>query len=57
MFFCLLGAKITKIGIQNQKLIVSDDYQKFLANFDWFLSLFIISDVKPKLSPVKLKLC
>ena len=27
----------------------------FLANFDWFLSIFQISDVKPELPPVKLK--
>ena len=43
------------IGIQNPKLIVTYDYQQFLAYFDWFLSLFQISDVKPELSPVKLK--
>ena len=54
-FFGLFWAKMTKIGIQNPKLIVTNDYQKFLAHFDWFLSLFKISDVKPKLSPVKLK--
>ena len=48
-------AKMTTIGIQNPKLIVTNDYQQFLANFDWFLSLFQIFDVKPELSPVKLK--
>ena len=47
---------MTKIGIQNPKLIVTNDYQQFLAHFDWFLSIFQISDVKPELSPVKLKL-
>ena len=46
---------MTKIGIQNPKLIVTNDYQKFWAHFDWFLSLFQISDVKPELSPVELK--
>ena len=48
---------MTKIGIQNPKLIVTNDYQQFLANFDWFLLLFQISDVKPDLSLVKLKVC
>ena len=38
------------IGIQNQKIIVTNDYQQFLAHFDGFLSLFQISDVKPELS-------
>ena len=56
-FFGLFGAKMTKIGIQNPKLIVTNDYQQFLAHFDWFLSIFQISDVKPELSPVKLKVC
>ena len=46
---------MTKIGIQNPKLILTNDYQKFWEHFDWFLSLFQISDVKPELSPVKLK--
>ena len=46
---------MTKIGIQNPKLIVTNDYQKFWAHFDWFLSLFQISDVKPELLPVELK--
>ena len=49
------GAKMNKIGIQNPKLIVTNDYQKFWAHFEWFLSLFQISDVKPELSPVELK--
>ena len=48
---------MTKIGIQNPKLIVTNDYQKFWAHFDWFLSLFQISDVKPELLPVELKVC
>ena len=46
---------MTKIGIQNPKLIVINDNQQFLAHFDRFLSIFQISDVKPELSPVKLK--
>ena len=45
------------IGIQNPKLIVTNDYQQFLAHFDWFLALFQISDVKHELLPVKLKEC
>ena len=36
------------IGIQNPKLIVTNDYQQFVA-------LFQISDVKPELLLVKLK--
>ena len=43
------GLKMTTICIQNPKIIVTDDYQQFLAHFDWFLSLFQISDVKPVL--------
>ena len=54
-FFGLFWAKMTKIGIQNPKLIVTNDYQKFWTHFDWFLSLFQISDVKSELSPVELK--
>ena len=48
-FFGLFRAKMTKIGIQNPKLIVTNDYQQFLAYFEWFLALFQISDVKPEL--------
>ena len=54
-FFGLFWAKMTKIGIPNPKLNVTNDYQHFLAHFEWFLSLFQIYDVKPELSPVKLK--
>ena len=54
-FFGLFRAKMNTIGIQNPKLIVTNDYQQFLAHFDWFLSIFQISDVKLELSPVKLK--
>ena len=48
---------MTKIGIQNPKLIVTNDYQKFWAHFDLFLSLFQISDVEPELLLVELKVC
>ena len=44
------GAKMTIIGIQNPKLIVTNDYQQFLPHFEWFLAHFQISDVKPELS-------
>ena len=37
---------MTKIDILNLKLIVPDDYQQFLAHFEWFLALFHISDEK-----------
>ena len=47
--------KMTTIGIQNPKQIVTNDYQQFLAHFDRFLSLFQISDIKPELSPVEVK--
>ena len=58
-FFGLFRAKMTTddYSIQNPKIIVMNDSQQFLANFDWFLSLFQISDVKPELLPVKLKVC
>ena len=56
-FFGLFWAKMTKIGIQNPKLIVTNDYQKIWAHFDWFLSLLQISDVKPELLLVELKAC
>ena len=39
---------LTTIGIQNPKLIVTIDYQEFLAHFEWFLALFQIFDVKPE---------
>ena len=55
-FFGLFWAKMTKIGIQNPKLIVANDYQQFLAHFEWFLSLFQISDVKYEFLLVKLKI-
>ena len=46
---------MTTICIQNPKLIVSNDYQQFLTHFEWFLALFHISDVNPKLSLIKQK--
>ena len=46
-YFGFFWATMTKIGIQNPKLIVTNDYQQFLAYSDWFLSIFQISDVKP----------
>ena len=48
-FFGLFRAKMNTIGIQNPKLIVTNDYQQFLAHFEWFLALFQISDVNPEL--------
>ena len=54
-FFGFFWAKMTKIGIPNPKLNVTNDYQHFLAHFEWFLSLFQIYDVKPELLPVKVK--
>ena len=49
-FFGLIRAKMTIVGIQNPKLIVTNDYQQFLPHFEWFLAHFQISDVKPELS-------
>ena len=48
---------MTKIDFLNLKLIVPNNYQQFLVHFEWFLALFQISDVKPELSPVELKVC
>ena len=45
-FFGLFRAKMTTIGIQNPKLIVTNDNQQFWVHFEWFLSHFQISDVK-----------
>ena len=56
-FFGLFRAKMDTFGIQNPKLIVTNDFQQFLTHFEWFLALFQISDVKPELSPVELKVC
>ena len=35
-FLAFLEAKMTKIDILNQKLIVSNDYQQFWVQFEWF---------------------
>ena len=56
-FLAFLGAIMAKIDIQNSKQIVTNDYQQLLAHFEWFFALFQISDVKPELSPVELKVC
>ena len=45
-FLAFFEAKMTKIVILDQKLIVPNDYQQFWVHFEWFLSLFQISDVK-----------
>ena len=50
-------AKMTTIGIQNPKIIVTNDYQQFWHILSGFLALFQISDVNPELSPVELKVC
>ena len=46
---------MTKKGIQNPKLIVTNNYQQYLAHFEWFKSLFHISDVKHEFLKFKLK--
>ena len=48
-------AKIAKIDILNLKLIVPDDYQQFLAHFEWFLALFIFLMLTLELSWFKRK--
>ena len=35
---------MAKIGIQNPKLNVTNDYHQFLAHFDWLWSVFQISE-------------
>ena len=45
-FLVFFEAKMTKIVILGQKIIVPNDYQQFWVHFEWFLSLFQISDVK-----------
>ena len=54
-FLAFFEAKMTKIVILDQKLIVPNDYQQFWVYFDWFLSLFQTLDVKYLLSLFKLK--
>ena len=45
-FLAFFEAKMTKIVILDKKLIVPNDYQQFWVHFEWFFSLFQISDVK-----------
>ena len=45
-FSAFFEAKMTKNVILDQKIIVPNDYQQFWVHFEWFLSLFQISDVK-----------
>ena len=45
-FLAFFEAKLTKIGILDQKLIVPNDYQEFWVHFEWFLSLFQNLDIK-----------
>ena len=45
-FLAFFEAKMTKIVILDQKLIVPNDYLQFWAHFEWFSSLFQISEVK-----------
>ena len=45
-FLAFFEAKLTKIGILDQKLIIPNDYQQFWVHFEWFLALFHISDDK-----------
>ena len=45
-FLAFFDAKMTKIVILDQKLIVTNDYLQFWAHFEWSLSLFQISEVK-----------
>ena len=46
VFLAFFEAKMTKIVILDQKLIVPNDYLLFWAHLEWFLSLFQISEVK-----------
>ena len=39
VFLAFFEAKVTKIVILDQKLIVPNDYQQFWVHFDWFLSI------------------
>ena len=55
-FLAFFEAKMTRIVILDQKLIVSNDYLQFWVHFEWFLSLFQILDVKYLFSLFKLKI-
>ena len=46
---------MNKIVILDHKLIVPNDHKQNWVYFEWFLSLFQISDEKYELSPVALK--
>ena len=56
-FLAIFEAKMTKIVILDQKLIVPSDYQQFWVHFHWFLSLIQTLDEKYLLSLFKLKVC
>ena len=45
-FLAFFEAKMIKIVILDQNLIVSNDYLQFWVHFEWFLSLFQVMDVK-----------
>ena len=45
-FLAFFEAKMTKIVILDQKLIVPNDYLQFWAHFEWFSSFFQVSEVK-----------
>ena len=55
VFLAFFVAKMTKIDIQNQKQIVTNDYQQFLAHSEWLLSFFQISYAKHEFLLIKLK--
>ena len=55
-FLAFLGAKMTKIEIQNPKLFVINDYQQFSHILSGFYH-FQISDAKHEFMLVKLKVC
>jgi len=55
VFLAFFEAKMTRIVILDQKLIVPNVYQQFWVHFDWFLSLFQTLDVKYLLSVFNLK--
>ena len=53
-FLAFFEAKMTKIVILDQKLIVPNDYLQFWVHFEWFLSLFQILDVKQLFSLIEI---
>ena len=57
-FLAFFEAKMARIVILDQKLIVLNDYQQFQLHFEWFLSHFQIMDVNSfLLSLFRLKVC